>query len=649
MNSKLGNEKLIKEYFKGECTDAYKYFGSKPISDGIGFTLYAPAAEKVSVVGDFNNWSPESNPMTRDNNGVWHCVIEEATVGSLYKYAIYQKDGNVTYKSDPFALYNELRPGTASIIHPLTEYNWNDDVWQKEKYTNNPAIMPVNIYELHLGSWKKGADNKFLNYREIADLLVSYLMDMNYTHVDILPVSEHPYDGSAGLQTLGYYSVTSRYGTPEDFKYLIDRLHQAGIGVILDWCPGYFCKEQSGLYYFDGSWLYESEKEVLRENYYNGTACADLNKGHVRSFLLSNAVYFLQEFHADGLRVCGVSEMLYLDYGRMPDNQLKNMFGGSENLDGINFLRKLNDVINKKFRNTIMIAEESCNWPLVTKPTYIGGLGFTLKWNKAWSRESLEYASTDPLYKKWKHNRLTFSLINSFSDNCVLTISHNDVVQGKGSVINKMPGDIINKFGALKCFYLYMIGHPGKKSLFMGSEWGQLSDWQYYKEAEWNLLQIPAHNKLRKFVSQLNYYYKTLKPFWETDDGYHGFRWIDADNADQSILSFVRKGKEEKDFLIFICNFTPVKYHDYKIGVPRFCDYEEVINSDNEMFGGQGNINSSVIRPLPYGMHGMSASVSLTIPGNGGLILKPVFKDKPSRRSRVKTENQGIKKLLEIR
>ena len=638
--------KFINDYLRGDSTDAYRHFGAFATPDGISFNLFAPNAYAVAVAGDFNDWSDNALFMQKDGYGVWNAVTGDASVGSLYRYVIYTRDGKKIFKSDPYATYSELRPGTASVVCPLTDFDWTDELFIKKSRSKNRVTQPMNIYELHLGSWKRGkltdmsqeeqdahkADEPFLNYREIADELAAYVLDMNYTHVEIMPVSEHPLDASWGYQTLSYYSVTSRFGTPEDFKYFVNRLHEAGIGVILDWVPGHFCKDEPGLYRFDGTYLYENHREIFRENYQWGTANFDLGKGHVISFLISNAAYFIKEFHVDGLRVDAVANMLYLDYAKENNKALRNKYGGKENIEGIEFLRKLNATMYSMFDNPIMIAEESSAWPLVTKPTYIGGLGFSFKWNMGWMNDTLDYAKTDPLFKKYKHKDMTFSLMYAFSENYVLPFSHDEVVHGKCSMLSKMPGEYDNKFAALRCLYVYMMGHPGKKLLFMGGEFGQFIEWRYYEELEWKLLLYPPHVKLKTFVSQLNYYYKTLKPFWERDDGYDGFCWIDADNGDQSIFSFVRYSNSDKDFLMFICNFTPVGYDVFRIGVPRFCDYTEVINTDNELFGGSGNINSGIIKPEPIPMHGQSSSIVIKIPSNGGIILKPVFKQRKTDR-----------------
>ena len=650
---------LLEEYIRGDLTDAYRYFGSKPEPGGVRFSLYAPHAASVFVSGDFNGWRADEYPMKRNEKGVWELFIPQIGVGSLYKYVIEDKKGRRAFKSDPYAIYSELRPNTASVVYDLKPYDWHDAAWYQTAGEGNVVTKPMNIYEIHLGSWKRGKqtwlsqeeqdlhkiDEPFLNYREIADLLIEYLEEMNYTHVEIMPVCEHPLDGSWGYQTLCYYSITSRFGTPDDFRYFVDRLHTAGFGVILDWVPGHFCKDDPGLYRFDGDFLYENDKELLRENYQWGTANFDLGKGHVQSFLISNAVYFMKEFHVDGIRVDAVANILYLDYAKAPSPELTNRYGGREYIEGIQFLRKLNETVYRLFSHPIMIAEESSAWPLVTKPTYIGGLGFTFKWNMGWMNDSLEYAKTDPLFKQWKHNKLTFSLMYAFSENYVLPLSHDEVVHGKCSMLSKMPGEYEDKFAALRCFYTYMMGHPGKKLLFMGGEFGQFIEWRYYEELEWKLLLYPPHVMLKKFVSQLNYYYKTLKPFWEKDDGYEGFQWIDADNGQQSIFSFIRKSADEKDFLVFICNFTPVSYDDFRIGMPRFCDYTEILNSDHEMFGGRGILNEGVIRPEPEGMHGQPASVVLKIPGNGALILKPEFKTRPRRKRGAGPVKKNVKKV----
>jgi len=648
------SDKMITESFHdGSNFTSYKYFGcklgSKTIDgkkvNGAYFRVWAPNAVAVKVVGDFNNWNGYDYSMIRDNSGIWIIFIPGITIGNMYKYEIHSKNGSVVNKSDPYAFYTELRPGSASIVYELQEFNWTDENWITYRNNIDYIHSPLNIYELHLGSWARGripeldsslweehkSEEPFLNYREIAQLLVNYIKEMNYTHVELMPICEHPFDGSWGYQTTSYFSITSRYGTPEDFRFFIDRLHEAGIGVILDWVPGHFCKDSFGLYKFDGTWLYEDEVDEIRENRLWGTAAFSFAKPEVVSFLISNAVYFLREFHIDGLRVDAVANMLYLDYEKTPSPKLKNIYGGRENIDAINFLRKLNGTLSEMFPNSLLIAEESSAWPLVTKPIYLGGLGFTFKWNMGWMNDTLEYVKVDPIYRKNIHNKLTFSLMYAFSENFILPISHDEVVHGKKSLLDKMFGKYEDKFNAVRSFYIYMMTHPGKKLSFMGNEIGQFIEWRYSEELEWKLRLYPKHEALRTFVSELNYIYKTEKALWELDDSYDGFQWIDADNANQSILTYIRKSIDSKELLLVVCNFTPVSYDDYNIGVPKFADFEEIINSDLERYGGQGLTNPDIIKPKPTGWNGQPFHINIKIPSNGGIILKAKLKEKIRR------------------
>ncbi len=682
----------IQRFHKGDSDTCYLFLGSHPeVRDnvpGVRFSVWAPHAVSVQVVGEFNQWGggqtkqepvrrrpltegkngeatycgepdsavPEVKEagglggwMKKDRTGIWHAFLPYLGPGTLYKYKIATKSGDVRFHSDPMALQSELRPGTASIVYELTEYPWTDSRWMERRAQMNYATSPLNIYEMHLGSWRRGEipgltpeeqeehrqEAPFLNYREIAERLVPYLQSMHYTHVEFMPIGEHPLDGSWGYQTLCFYSITSRYGTPDDFRYLVNRLHEAGLGVILDWVPGHFCKDEAGLYCFDGTWLYEEEDVLRRENDW-GTANFALGKGEVQSFLISNAVYFLREYHVDGLRVDAVANMLYLDYGKRPCPELKNVYGGIENLEAIQFLRKLNHTVCRNVANPLMIAEESTAWPLVTKPEYIGGLGFRFKWNMGWMNDSLEYMKMDPLYRKWNHNKMTFSIMYAFSENFILPLSHDEVVHGKRSLLDKMYGEYDYKFTSLRCYYTYMMTHPGKKLLFMGAEFGEFIEWRYYEELEWKLLLYPPHAALREFVTELNYIYKKEKALWERDDQYEGFEWIDANNMSQSVLSYIRKGRDPKDFLVVLCNFTPVSYPEYNIGVPRFADYEEILNSDAERFGGSGHRNEGLLRPRPTGWNGQPFHVTVQLPAGSAILLKPHFPDRKNADIRQK-------------
>ncbi len=644
---------FLQEFHTGRCRNAYRHLGSSIVkktikgeaTEGVSFAVWAPHAAAVRVVGTFNHWGEQvraADRMRRGRTGIWRCFIPGLHAGDLYKYAITFSDGSVHYKSDPMAFYSELRPGTASVIYELEDYPWTDGAWLKKRGSTDYTKAPIHIYELHLGSWRRGSaahlqtltqeeqesrrsEEPFLNYREIADQLSEYLMNMHYTHVEMMPICEHPLDGSWGYQTLCYYSITSRYGTPDDFRYFVNRMHACGIGVIADWVPGHFCKDASGLYRFDGSFLYEPEKEILRENRQWGTANFDLGKNEVQSFLISNAIYFLREYHIDGLRVDAVANMLYLDYAKSPSPELKNIYGGNENIDGIHFLRCLNRAVFAEVKNPLMIAEDSSSWPLVTKPDYVGGLGFNFKWNMGWMNDTLAYVGLDPIYRKWHHNKMTFSLMYAFSENYILPLSHDEVVHGKKSMLNKMFGTYEQKFDALRCFYTYMMAHPGKKLLFMGGEFGQFVEWRYYEALDWKLLLFPKHEAVRIFVSELNYLYKHEKALFEQDCTYDGFRWIDADNSDQSVFSFIRYAEDPKDFLVVICNFTPVAYEEYKIGVPRFADYRELINSDAVRFGGGGMVNEELLRPKPQGWNGQPFHISFRLPAGGAVIFQPIF------------------------
>ncbi|MFR1519180.1 MAG: 1,4-alpha-glucan branching protein GlgB [Clostridia bacterium] len=647
-------------FHTGNCTDSYKIFGSRTSEKIIGgkavrgtlFTLWAPGAAGVRVVGEFNGWgeqSGKSGRMKRKRGGIWTCFTEEAAAGQKYKYLVEQNNGKKVYKSDPYAVYSECRPGTASVIYDLEEYAWTDDPWMERRAKTDSIRGPLNIYEVHLGSWRRGAlpgiddetdweeaerkksEAPFLNYREIADRLSLYLKEMHYTHVEIMPVSEHPLDGSWGYQTLCFYSITSRYGTPEDFRYFVDRMHAEGIGVILDWVPGHFCKDTSGLYNFDGAWAYESETEELRENYQWGTANFDFAKGEVRSFLLSNALYYFREFHIDGLRVDAVANILYLDYAKNPSAKLKNKYGGNESVEGIEFLRRLNQAVFSEVSNPLMIAEDSSAWPLVTKPVYVGGLGFNFKWNMGWMNDSLEYMKMDPIYRQWHHNKLTFSIMYAFSENYILPLSHDEVVHGKRSMIDKMFGEYDTKFDALRCYYLYMMTHPGKKLLFMGSEFGQFVEWRYYEELEWKLLLYPKHEQLRRYVRRLNTFYMENKALWEADDRYEGFRWIDANNTSQSIFTYLRYAENKEDFLVVVCNFTPAAYEEFKIGVPRFADYALAFSAETEDESAKEPV---LLKPAPEPWNGLPFHIKTKLPGYGAMVYRPVFRRKTKEQER---------------
>jgi 1,4-alpha-glucan branching enzyme len=614
----------INKYLRGEHFNAYEFLGSRIVEHqgkkGAVFITYAPKAGEVRVVGDFNGWNGDNHKMLKVlDSGFWWLFIENIKEGNLYKYEITKADGTKVLKADPYARFSELRPNTASIVYEDKDYKWQDDEWMEKRKSINYFKSPLNIYEVHLGSWKKKGED-FLNYREIADELSKYVKEMGYTHVELLPIMEHALDASWGYQITGYFSPTSRYGTPEDFKYFIDKMHREGIGVILDWAPGHFCRDEHGLYNFDGAHLYEHEDPMIGDNFDWGTANFDYSKGHVQSFLISNALYWFLEFHVDGLRVDAVAAMLYLNFGKEHLN-IRNKFGGIENLDAVEFLKKLNKAIFLNVDNPLMIAEESTAWPLVTYPTYDGGLGFNYKWNMGWMNDTLRYMTMNDEERKYNHNLLTFSMMYAYSENFILPLSHDEVVHGKKSLIDKMSGSYEEKFANLRLLYGYMMAHPGKKLLFMGGEIAQFIEWRFYEELEWFLLKYPIHDSLKRYVRDLNRFYLENKALWELDHKGEGFEWIDANNNHQSILSFIRRSKE--DYLVIICNFGRGKYEDYKIGVPEENEYIEVFNSDKNIYSGSNFINEGIIKSLRESWHGRDYSINIRIAPYSFIVLKP--------------------------
>lgn len=637
---------------------------------GAEFKVWAPNAKDVSVVGNFNDWDGSKHRMFFNGyHGVWSIFIPNIKEGDIYKYQITSQDGRVFLKSDPFAFYSELRPGTASIVKDVTRpYSWEDDDWLEKRSNWNPFESPMNIYEIHLGSWRRKpeseivkidkpdlektqeeleAESGFLNYREICDKLLPYILEMGYTHVEIMPLSEHPLDGSWGYQAVGYYSMTSRYGDPDGFKYLVNEFHKAGIGVILDWVPGHFCKDAHGLLKFDGTPLYEYPDEWRSENKGWGTANFNLASPEVRSFLISNAVFLFDIYHIDGIRADAVSNIIYLEYGQPEVRGLKNKYGGDEDLEAIEFLRLLNEIVFAEFKNPLMIAEEATAWPLVTRPAYVGGLGFNYKWNMGWMNDMLKYMEMDPVYRQYHHNLITFSLMYCFSENYILSLSHDEVVHGKKSLLDKMFGRYEDKFASLRMFLGYMFGHPGKKLNFMGTEIGQFMEWRFYEELEWKMLKYPMHDSIKTYVRDLNKLYKREKALWEQDTTYDGFEWVDHSNYQESIISFLRKGKDEKDFLLFVCNFTPVPHFNYLVGTKLLVDYEEVFNSDRDIYSGTNILNSGVIKPKLQNVNGIPYSLELNIPPLSTIILKPKFKEETKEESQEK-ESKIIEKIKKI-
>lgn len=612
---------------KGENYYSYNVLGAHIIKsmggNTVRFGVWAPNAAAVAVVGDFNNWDGTANPMERiGTSGIWQAFIDDVPEGSLYKYEIHTADGSVLLKTDPFGFYSELRPNNASIVYEISGYQWGDDDWIKYRFDTPFHERPISIYEVHLGSWKQKDDGSFLTYREYADQLIDYVCDMGYTHIELLPITEYPYDGSWGYQVTGYFSPTSRYGTPRDFMYFVDMCHQRGIGVILDWVPAHFPKDMNGLARFDGTPLYEYSDPRLGEHKEWGTYVFDYGKPQVLSFLISSAIFWMDIYHIDGLRVDAVSSMLYLDYGRKPGEWIPNKYGGRENLEAVSFLQKLNDAVYRNFPGALMIAEESTAWPMVSRPTNIGGLGFSHKWNMGWMHDMLDYMSLDPFFRRGSHNRLTFSMTYAFSENFILPLSHDEVVHGKKSLIEKMPGDYKSKFAGLRLLYGYMMAHPGKKLLFMGGEFGQFIEWRFYSGLDWNLLEYEMHSKLLCYVRDINHLYKREAALWEVDGGWQGFKWINSDDCDRSTISFIRSGTDPCDKLIIICNFTPVVWDDYIIGVPLSGNYNVILNSDDIKYGGSGTVNVKTVTSMASPWQSFPYSLKIDVPPLSALYIK---------------------------
>ncbi|WP_276674859.1 1,4-alpha-glucan branching protein GlgB [Selenomonas artemidis] len=584
---------------------------------GVRFTVWAPNAKAVSVVGVFNDWNALLNPMNRIADGeIWETFVEGLGEGEIYKYAIEpQWGGPRIMKADPYGFYAEKKPQTASRTYDMTKYEWQDGAWQEQKARETSYERPMLTYEVHAGSWRRTLEGEYLSYREMADQLIGYVKDMNYTHIEFMPLCEHPYDGSWGYQATGYFAVTSRYGTPDDFRYLVDTAHQNGIGIIMDWVPGHFCKDEQGLRRFDGKNLYESDNETRAENREWGTTNFDYGRTEVQSFLISNALFWLEEFHIDGLRIDAVANMLYLNYGRRDGEWQPNKYGDTGNLEAMDFLKKLNETIFKYHPHALMIAEESTSWPLISKPVYMGGMGFNYKWNMGWMNDMLDYVSLDPIYRKWNQDKITFSLMYAFSENFVLPLSHDEVVHGKRSLIEKMPGDYWQKFAGLRGFFGYWIAHPGKKLLFMGGEFGHFIEWNFDDSMDWHLVeQYPMHTKMLAYSKALNKFYVENTCFWQVDFDWSGFQWIDCNDNENSIIALVRRADDPSDFLVCVHNFTPEVHQGYRIGVPTKGTYVEVFNSDEEAYGGSGVVNAGDLVSEDYAYHGREQSIVITVP-----------------------------------
>jgi 1,4-alpha-glucan branching enzyme len=595
---------------------------------GVLFALWAPNAMRVSVVGPFNRWDGRIHPMDRrGNSGIWELFVPGLHQGELYKFEVKSRHlGYMVEKADPYAFYSELRPRTASIVWDIDTYQWADADWMHERARGDLLAKPMSVYEVHLGSWRRVPEegNRWLSYRELAHRLVDYVKDMGYTHVELLPISEHPFDGSWGYQVSGYFAPTSRFGSPDDFKYFVDYCHQHGVGVILDWVPAHFPKDAYALGYFDGTHLYEHDDPRLGEHRDWGTFIFNFGRNEVRNFLLSNALYWLDKYHIDGLRVDAVASMLYLDYSREAGQWIPNRFGGRENLEAVTFVRQFNELVHERFPGAMTIAEESTSWPQVSRPVYTGGLGFTFKWNMGWMHDMLEYISKDAIFRRYHHHSISFSMLYAFTENFVLPLSHDEVVHGKGSLLGKMPGDYWQKFANMRAFFGYMFTHPGKKLLFQGGDIGQWNEWNHDASVEWNLLEFEPHRKLQAFVRDLNRLYQSQPALYEDDFNWTGFQWLSINDSDNSVIAFVRRGKTPGEELVVACNFTPVVRAGYRIPVPMLGRYRELLNSDSEHYGGSnvGNGGELWAEPTPWGDQGMEQSLVLTLPPLATVVLK---------------------------
>ena len=628
-------------FYQGKNYESYKFFGvharKKGRSRVFTFRVWAPNAVSVSVVGDFNDWDRNVNPMSLIADGVWEAEISKLKQFDTYKFSIETKKGQILLKADPYASHFETRPQTASKIYE-SSYEWQDKEWLDAKKDKVIYKSPVNIYEVHLSSWKKRAEDVFFDYVSFADEIIPYLKKMSYTHIEFMPLTEYPYDGSWGYQVTGYFAPTSRYGTPDDFRKMIDRFHSAGIGVILDWVPAHFPKDASGLYEFDGTCCYEYTDQRKREHKAWGTRVFDYGKAEVCSFLISSANYWFDEFHVDGLRVDAVASMLYLDYDRREGEWARNIYGSNENLEAVQFLKNLNEAVFSKHPHALMIAEESTAWPLVTKPTEVGGLGFNFKWNMGWMNDMLSYMSLDPIYRAFNHDKLTFSFYYAFSENYVLPISHDEVVHGKCSMINKMPGGYEQKFASYRAFLAYMTAHPGKKLLFMGQEFAQMKEWDYKSQLDWELMESDEHKNMLKFSEKLNKFYIENSPLWQNDDSWNGFSWISNDDNTQSVIAF-RRIDDNGEELIAVCNFVPVKREKYLIGVPFKGKYKLVFNTDSAEFGGS-DVTEKTFKSENIAMHGFDQSISMTLAPLSVIYLKYV----PAKKRTAKEESESTAK-----
>jgi 1,4-alpha-glucan branching enzyme len=591
---------------------------------GVTFAVWAPNAQRVSVVGNFNNWDGRRHPMrVRGSSGIWELFVPGLVEGEIYKYEIKGHNDYLGLKADPFAFYAELRPNNASIVHDINDYAWHDQAWMEARAQRQSLKAPLAIYEVHLGSWRRGEGNCLLSYRELAEQLVDYVCEMGFTHVELLPVMEHPLDESWGYETVGYFAATSRHGAPEDFMYFVDYCHQHGVGVILDWVPAHFPADAHGLAYFDGTYLYEHADPRLREQPDWGTRIFNYGRAEVRNFLLTGALFWLEKYHADGLRVDAVASMLYLDYSRKSGEWLPNRYGSNENLEAIDFIKRFNELAHQDRPGLLTIAEESTAWPAVSRPTHLGGLGFSLKWNMGWMHDILLYFSKDPIHRKYHHHHLTFSLLYAFTENFVLVLSHDEVVHGKRSLLSKMPGDTWQQFANLRLLYAFQFAHPGKKMLFMGGEFGQWIEWNPSQALDWNLLDYQPHRQVKQLVADLNRLYKAEPSLHEVDFEWQGFEWIDFHDADNSVVAFLRRARDPNNHLVVVCNFTPLSHTGYRIGVPEPCFYREVLNTNDAKYGGSGVTNAPGRQAVPVPWQNQPCHIETTLPPLGVAIFKP--------------------------
>lgn len=615
----------LEVFHTGDSVRAYDFLGAHLVNrndkNGVVFRVWAPTAKSVSVAGDFNNWNNEANYMYNIGYGVWEVFVEGVKEFCTYKYCIESEYGDKLMKADPYAFHAQTRPSQASVVYDIESYSWNDSEWFNKRKENNISSSPMNIYEIHAGSWRKYPDGNFFNYQKLADELIPYLKEMHYTHVQLMPIMEYPYDGSWGFQTTGYYAPTSRYGTPSDFMAFVDKLHGEGIGVILDWVPSNFPTDDFGLARFDGSPLYESNDPKTSKRDSWGTCLFNYARFEVTSFLVSCAMFWLDKYHIDGLRIGALSSMLYLDYGKTEGEWEPNKFGGKENLDAVDFVKRLNTAVHMYHPDVMMFAEENTSWPKLTHKIEDGGLGFDFKWNMGWMNDMLHYMSLNSMWRPFNHDSLTFSFYYAFSEKFLLPISHDEVSHGKGSLIKQMPGKYDEQFAGVRAFITYMYAHPGKKLVFMGTEIGQFDEWNHEEAIQWDLLEFEKHKKLRTFFKELNKFYLDCKPLYELDTVWKGFDWIHHDDYTNSVIAFKRTDKNG-DEIVSVCNFQPIRRDEYCIGVPKYGLYDEVFNSDEERFGGSGVVNGNNIKTEVMKIHGFDQGLSLTLPPLSVIYLR---------------------------